>query len=64
MGCNNANTTKCAACYRGGADPASRKPLDKAESSWYNEKDSETRRWRAYQNAMGHKAYHKKVRHG
>ncbi len=60
MSCNNGNTNKCAACYKGGSDPAGKKALDKAESAWYNELDKTTRAWRAYQNAKAHKAYHTK----
>ena len=56
MGCNNANTAKCAACYRGGVDPADFAEFDQAAKPLYNGK--ERRKRQAKKNAKAHKAYH------
>ena len=57
MGCNNADTAKCAACHRGGTDPAAKPKLDKTAARWYNA--GKTRKQtQARKNAKAHKAYH------
>ena len=61
MGCNNADTAKCAKCNRGG-DRQPRNPrlkrVDKKVPKAYNEIAS--KRTQAWRNAFVHKAYHKK----
>jgi len=54
MGCNNAEPTKCAACYRGAPKGA---PLDKAREAWYNGKTTVSKA-KNVRNAKAHKAYH------
>ena len=66
MGCDNGNTEKCSACWKGAADPLRRERVYAASEPWWAQDQDklQTKAERHKADALAHKAFHKRRRHG